>query len=459
MLTFAGILVVLSPAVLLALFGVSTLLRTPLAETVYSRCTAAAVCTGLTAALWILVAMLVTDQRQVLVGLGDWVRIPEASEHHAGEHPSGAGVSMHLVGDEPHFHFTMKFMFDRLSVPFVIMTYVLCGVISAFASRYLHRDGGFQRFFLFLSFFLLGMILSSAAGTIETLFFGWELVGLSSALLVAFFHDRRGPVTNGLRVWSIYRLADAAFLIGAMSLHHLSGSGDFAGLAGQGMWPAGRVDVPQQSALLVGCLFLFAAAGKSALVPFSGWLPRAMEGPTPSSAVFYGALSVHLGAFLLLRISPLLDHSPVLSGLVVLLGAATCVLATMAARVQSDIKSSLAFASLIQVSIIVVEIGLGLRYLPLIHIIGHACLRTLQLVRAPSLLKDYNSMINALGVTAASGTVEQQSRYRWMYRVAMHRGNLDPVLDEYIVRPFTAVMLWSDRMERRWTSWLSGENR
>ena len=359
MLTFAGILVVLSPAVLLALFGVSTLLRTPLAETVYSRCTAAAVCTGLTAALWILVAMLVTDQRQVLVGLGDWVRIPEASEHHAGEHPSGAGVSMHLVGDEPHFHFTMKFMFDRLSVPFVIMTYVLCGVISAFASRYLHRDGGFQRFFLFLSFFLLGMILSSAAGTIETLFFGWELVGLSSALLVAFFHDRRGPVTNGLRVWSIYRLADAAFLIGAMSLHHLSGSGDFAGLAGQGMWPAGRVDVPQQSALLVGCLFLFAAAGKSALVPFSGWLPRAMEGPTPSSAVFYGALSVHLGAFLLLRISPLLDHSPVLSGLVVLLGAATCVLATMAARVQSDIKSSLAFASLIQVSIIVVEIEIG----------------------------------------------------------------------------------------------------
>jgi len=459
MLTFAGILVVLSPAVLLALFGVSTLLRTPLAETVYSRCTAAAVCTGLTAALWILVAMLVTDQRQVLVVLGDWVRIPEASEHHAGEHLSGAGVSMHLVGDEPHFHFTMKFMFDRLSVPFVIMTYVLCGVISAFASRYLHRDGGFQRFFLFLSFFLLGMILSSAAGTIETLFFGWELVGLSSALLVAFFHDRRGPVTNGLRVWSIYRLADAAFLIGAMSLHHLSGSGDFAGLAGQGMWPAGRVDVPQQSALLVGCLFLFAAAGKSALVPFSGWLPRAMEGPTPSSAVFYGALSVHLGAFLLLRISPLLDRSPVLSGLVVLLGAATCVLATMAARVQSDIKSSLAFASLIQVSIIVVEIGLGLRYLPLIHIIGHACLRTLQLVRAPSLLKDYNSMINALGVTAASGTVEQQSRYRWMYRVAMHRGNLDPVLDEYIVRPFTAVMLWSDRMERRWTSWLSGENR
>jgi NAD(P)H-quinone oxidoreductase subunit 5 len=459
MLTFAGILVVLSPAVLVALFGISTLLRTPVGETIYSRCTAAAVSTGLAAAVWILVAMLMTDDRQVEVNLGDWVRIPAAAEHHAGEPPGGgAGVSPQIP-DEPHFHFTMKFMFDRLSIPFVIMTYVLCGVISAFASRYLHRDGGFQRFFLFLSFFLLGMILSSAAGTIETLFFGWELVGLSSALLVAFFHDRRGPVVNGLRVWSIYRLADAAFLIGAMSLHHLSGSGDFSGLAGQGVWPEGRVDVPQQSVLLVGCLFLFAAAGKSALVPFSGWLPRAMEGPTPSSAVFYGALSVHLGAFLLLRISPLLDRSPVLSGLVVLLGAVTCVFAAMAARVQSDIKSSLAFASLIQVSIIVMEIGLGFRYLPLVHIIGHACLRTLQLVRAPSLLKDYNSMINALGGVSEHRSALEQSRYQRMYRFAMNRGNLDSILDEFVVRPFTAVLLWSDRMERRWTNWLSGENK
>ncbi len=459
MLTFAGILVVLSPAVLVALFGISTLLRTPVGETVYSRCTAAAVSTGLASAVWILVAMLMTDDRQVEVSLGDWVRIPAAAEQHAGEPPGGAGGVSPRALDEPHFHFTMKFMFDRLSVPFVIMTFVLCGVISAFASRYLHRDGGFQRFFLFLSFFLLGMILSSAAGTIETLFFGWELVGLSSALLVAFFHDRRGPVVNGLRVWSIYRLADAAFLIGAMSLHHLSGSGDFSGLAGQGVWPEGRVDIPQQSVLLVGCLFLFAAAGKSALVPFSGWLPRAMEGPTPSSAVFYGALSVHLGAFLLLRISPLLDRSPVLSGLVVLLGAVTCVFAAMAARVQSDIKSSLAFASLIQVSIIVVEIGLGFRYLPLVHIIGHACLRTLQLVRAPSLLKDYNSMINALGGVAERRSAIEQSRYQRMYRFAMNRGNLDSILDEFVVRPFTAALLWSDRLERRWTNWLSGENK
>ncbi len=103
-----------------------------------------------------------------------------------------------------------------------------------------------------------------------------------------------------------------------------------------------------------------AAAGKSALVPFSGWLPRAMEGPTPSSAVFYGALSVHLGAFLLLRVSPLLEASPVLSAVVVALGLATAVFAYLAGSVQTDIKSALSFASLAQVGIIVAEIGLGL---------------------------------------------------------------------------------------------------
>lgn len=463
MLSILGICVVVSPLLLTLTLGLCMLLRIPLRERIISRLTSTAVVSGLLASLAILAVMLISDSRHVAVSAGDWVRLPETAARHAGE-PDTVPEHHHTPGRpaEAHFHFTLKFVFDRLSVPFVMMTFVLCGVISAFASRYLHRDEGFPRFFLFFSFFLTGMILSSAAGTIETLFFGWELVGLSSALLVAFFQDRRGPVQNGLRVWSIYRIADAAFLLAALTLHHLSGSGDFAGLAGQGSWPEGDAIISPDSALLVGLLLLFAAAGKSALIPFSGWLPRAMEGPTPSSAVFYGALSVHLGAFLLLRMGPLLEESLLLQVLVVLLGLSTCVFATMAARVQSDIKSSLAFASLIQVSLIVTEIGFGLRYIPLIHIIGHACFRTLQLVRAPSLLKDYNSLINALGdpeAAAAKLGVSAPAREARLYRFAFDRGNLDPLLDEYIVRPVTAALLWSDRMERRWTAWLSGNSR
>lgn len=464
---FAGFMVVVSPAALLAVLGLATLFRIPLSERSVARYAQASSIVGLIASLCILAYMLAMNIRHVPLELGDWVHLENAvaeSSHAPANDHTQTNVELHATDDDPHaahFHFSLKFVFDRLSVPFAIMSFVLCGVIGAFAFRYLHLEEGYYRFFLFYSIFQLGMIISSLAGTIETLFLGWELVGLSSALLVAFFHDRPAPVQNGLRVWSVYRVADAAFLIAALTLHHLSGSGDFEGLMGKGDWPGGHATITENQALLVGSLLLFAAAGKSALVPFSGWLPRAMEGPTPSSAVFYGALSVHLGAFLLLRVSPVLELSPILCGMVVALGLITMIFAAMAARVQADVKSALSYASLVQVSIIVVEIGLGLRYIPLIHIIGHACVRTLQLVRAPSLLKDYSILENALG----DHLPDSRSVWRrWLspdmrarfYRFAWERGYLDSMLDDFVVRPFVNIFKWSDRMERRWTTFLSG---
>src|SRR5207249_4776122 len=108
----------------------------------------------------------------------------------------------------PHFHFSVKFVFDRLSVPFAILSFLLAGTIGAFASRYMHREGGYNRFFTLYSLFVLGMVVTSLADTIETLFAGWELVGLSSALLVAYYQERRAPPRNGLWVWVIYRVSD-----------------------------------------------------------------------------------------------------------------------------------------------------------------------------------------------------------------------------------------------------------
>src|SRR5258708_5276919 len=238
---------------------------------------------------------------------------------------------------------------------------MLCGTIGAFANRYMHRERGFNRFFVFFALFLTGMVVTSLAGTIETLFAGWELVGLSSALLVAFFHERPAPVRIGLRVCSVYRVSDAALLIASVVLHHLTGEGDFDKLLGSGPWPQGEASLTGPQALLVGLLLLIAAAGKSALVPFSGWLPRAMEGPTPSSAVFYGALSVHLGAFLLLRVSPLLDRSTTLCAAVGVLRFTAATFAYLAGSVLTAIKSALSFASLSQVGIIVAEIGIWFR--------------------------------------------------------------------------------------------------
>jgi NAD(P)H-quinone oxidoreductase subunit 5 len=215
-------------------------------------------------------------------------------------------------------------------------------------------------------------------------------------------------------------------------------------------------------ALAVGLLLLVAAAGKSGLVPFSGWLPRAMEGPTPSSAIFYGALSVHLGAFLLLRVEPLIERSAVLGALLVALGLATGLCATITARVQTDVKSALAYASLTQVGLIVAEIGLGLRYVALAHIIGNACLRTLQLLRAPSLLHDYHHMENAIGArssvapAAARPPRPPHALGEALYRFGYEQAYFDAVLDRLVVAPFLGLSRACERLERRWIRWLGG---
>ncbi len=423
-----GCVVLICPTLLVLALGLKTLIGRVMSESAIVRWTQYTNIVGLLAALGVLAGMLDHGDRFVAIELGNWVIIPEQ-----------------------HFHFHLKFVFDRLSVPFCILSLMLCGVVASFSSRYLHREEGFNRFFVCYSFFTLGMVVTSLAGTVEVLFFGWELVGLSSALLVAYFHERPAPVRNGLRVWSFYRIADAAFLLAALTLHHYTGEGDFAKLTGSGPWPEGVASISSSEALAVGLLLLVAAAGKSALVPFSGWLPRAMEGPTPSSAIFYGALSAHLGAFLLLRVSPILELSVALSAAVVGIGLATAGYGALVSRVQTDIKTALVYASMTQVGLIVAEIGLGLRYWALVHIIGHACLRTLQLLRAPTLLHDYHTIENAIGGRPAV----KEAKPRW-YRFALERGYLDNIIDLYVVCPFKCLFQWCDRSERRWTDWLSG---
>ncbi len=264
-------------------------------------------------------------------------------------------------------------------------------------------------------------------------------------------------------------MSDAALLIAAVLMHHLLGEGDFGRLLTTDLghsWPEGAISATPAQAIGIGFLLVVAAAGKSALVPFSGWLPRAMEGPTPSSAVFYGALSVHLGAFLLLRMSPLLTASHVLALIVITLGLVTAVYAYLVGSVQTDIKSVLSFASLVQVGLIVAEVGLGawipvLWYVALAHLLGHACVRTLQFVRAPMLLQDYRRLEAAIG-----GRLRRPNagylhlvpvRYRaWVYLFALERGYLDAVLSEFVVAPFVKLFRWFDRIERRWGDLLAG---
>lgn len=448
LMTIFGCLVVIAPAVLVASLGIPPLLGLKLSERATVRAVRACVGVGLTACLAVLAVMPFHGGRPAVIDLGEWVAL----------RPSGIG--------HDHYHFDVVFEFDVLSVPLALLSFNLCGTIGVFAARYLHRESGFNRFFVLFALFLLGMVTASLADTIETLFVGWELVGLSSALLVAFFQERPAPPRNGLRVWIVYRISDASLLLAAVVLHNMVGAGDFDRLLGGNPWPYGQANLSVGQATALGFLLLIAAAGKSALVPFSGWLPRAMEGPTPSSAVFYGALSVHLGAFLLLRMNPLIAASVWLALAIVLLGLVTALYAYIVGTVQTDIKSALSFASLAQVGLIVAEIGAGhwlpiLWFVALIHLIGHACIRTLQFLRAPTLLQDYRVLENAIGdrLPRPPGVMRfaPATARVWLYRFALERGYLDAILTDYVARPFTNLFLLFERMERRWSAFLNRE--
>jgi NADH:ubiquinone oxidoreductase subunit 5 (subunit L)/multisubunit Na+/H+ antiporter MnhA subunit len=365
-----------------------------------------------------------------------------------------------MVGD---YAMQPTLLFDRLSLLFALFGALLVGLVGAFSSRYMHREPGFSRFYFLLTLLGAGVEIVVLGGSIDVAFFGWELVGLSSALLVAFFHDRPGPVRNGLRAFITYRACDVGLLGAAVWLHHSVGSAATSSTL-QLDWVGYSVPASVGDATIIGLLLLWAAIGKSAQVPLGGWLPRAMEGPTPSSAIFYGALSIHLGPYLLLRAAPILERSAIATIAVVLIGVTTAVHATFVGRVQTDIKSALAYASMTQVGLIFVEIGLGLYWLAVIHIFGHMAVRTLQILRAPSVLAEFHGIERSLGtmMPRSGGHFELLVPVRiqtWLYGHALERGYLDSLLRDYLVGGVSGFLRGFDRLEKRWIAVLSGPPR
>ncbi len=349
------------------------------------------------------------------------------------------------------YSFDWCLLADRLSLPFASFVAGLTGLIAAFSRRYLHREQGFLRFYLLLALFGAASEVVVLAASLDQVFFGWELVGLASALLIAFFHERPKPVEHGFRAYVTYRICDVGLLGALVFLHHTS----HASFEQAEPWFALAAAPTNDVATLGALLLLLASMGKSAQVPLGGWLPRAMEGPTPSSAIFYGAISIHLGPYLLLRAGPLFLQSPLASWSLIGVGAVTAMHATFVGRVQTDIKSVLAYASMTQVGLIFVEIGFGFHYVPLVHICGHAAVRSLEILRSPSLLHDQRHLEQAVGRQVARVPLHvdrlvPKALRPWLYRHALERGAFDVVLRSFVKRVLYGLRRL-DALDRRLT--------
>ncbi|NBW71353.1 MAG: hypothetical protein EBR24_01030 [Flavobacteriia bacterium] len=285
-----------------------------------------------------------------------------------------------------NYDFFIDFYVDRITLVYLFLGSLITFVITVYSRYYLHREEGYKRFFNTILFFYSGYNIIIFAGNIETLFIGWEILGISSFLLIAFYRDRYLPVKNAVKVFSIYRIGDVGIILAMWLSHHLWHENiTFLKLNNVELVHHHLAD-NSLVGLAIALMIFISASAKSAQLPFSSWLPRAMEGPTPSSAVFYGSLSVHIGAFLLLRTYPFWEYQTIFKIILVISGALTAIIATFISRVQSSIKSQIAYSSIAQIGLIFIEIAFGLEVIALIHISGNAFLRTYQLLISPSVV-------------------------------------------------------------------------
>ena len=260
---------------------------------------------------------------------------------------------------------------DPPMVPLALMVAGVSALICLYSIGYLAHDGGAQRYFAALDLFVFAMLLIVVASNLLVLFAGWELVGLCSYLLIAHWRERPAAAAAGVKAFVVNRVGDAAFLVGIFMLFVAYHTVDLAEIAGR-VQPAAQTLAPSANAtlLIASALLLAGALAKSAQLPLHVWLPDAMEGPTPVSALIHAATMVTAGVVLLLRLASIL-HPTVLAGAAII-GAATALFAAVVALAQTDHKRVLAWSTISQIGLMFVGAGLGAAFAAAFHLVSHA---------------------------------------------------------------------------------------
>jgi NADH-quinone oxidoreductase subunit L len=278
--------------------------------------------------------------------------------------------------------FVISFYFDRLTAVMVLIVTGVGSLIHVYSIGYMKEDASYARYFAYLNLFLFFMLLLVLGRSLLVLFVGWEGVGLASYLLIGFWFEDPDKARAGKKAFITNRIGDAGFLVGMFALYSALGTLDMDRI--NAAFSAGPL--PPVSASLVGILLFIGACGKSAQIPLHVWLPDAMAGPTPVSALIHAATMVTAGVYLVARLSGIYLHAPEASAVIAAVGAATAFFAATVAIVQTDMKKVLAYSTISQLGFMFVALGVGAYGAAIFHLYTHAFFKACLFLGAGSVI-------------------------------------------------------------------------
>lgn len=290
---------------------------------------------------------------------------------------------------------------DTLTVVMLVVVNTVSALVHIYSIGYMHHDPNRPRFFAYLSLFTFAMLMLVTADNLVQMFFGWEGVGLASYLLIGFWYKKPSANAAAIKAFVVNRVGDFGFALGIFGVFVLFGSVNLGTIFANAATFIPAEGAPQgaavltflgyaldkQSAMTIVCLLLFMGAmGKSAQVPLHTWLPDAMEGPTPVSALIHAATMVTAGVFMLARLSPLFELSHSALTVVTFIGAFTAFFAATVGLVQNDIKRVIAYSTCSQLGYMFVALGLGAYGAAIFHLFTHAFFKALLFLGSGSVI-------------------------------------------------------------------------
>jgi NADH-quinone oxidoreductase subunit L len=305
-----------------------------------------------------------------------------------GGHDVNINVYSWIVSGD--FHVSVGFLIDQLSAIMLIVVTSISSLIFIYSIGYMHGDGGYYRFFAYLSLFVFSMLMLVMGNNFLVMYFGWEAVGLCSYFLIGFWFHKKSAGDAGKKAFIVNRFGDFGFGLGVILIFLTFGSLEYMQVFGQAGSIAGQtINLLGYDVELITliCLLLFCGAvGKSAQLPLHVWLPDAMEGPTPVSALIHAATMVTAGVFMVARCNPLFSMSPVAMNTVAIVGGLTAIFAATIALVQNDIKRVIAYSTVSQLGYMFLALGVGAYSAGVFHLYTHAYFKALLFLGSGSVI-------------------------------------------------------------------------